>query len=98
MFFYCANEIYKAEGSEVEALIGSLKACADVLGILTHTSGTWFKGDDASDTVEIEGLIAARLAARQNKDFALADQIRTQLTEMGIILDDGPSGTTWRRG
>src|SRR5690606_106233 len=91
------NEIYKAEGSEVEALIGQLKYCTQLIGLLTHAADIWFQGDK-SDTVVIEGLIAARLAARQNKDFALADQIRVQLTQMGIILDDGPSGTTWRRG
>jgi len=46
---------------------------------------------------EIEGLIEKRLQARKSKDFAEADRIRKQLDEMGIILEDSPSGTRWKR-
>ena len=42
-------------------------------------------------------LDQARLEARQAKDWAAADAARNRLTEMGIILEDGPQGTTWRR-
>jgi len=45
----------------------------------------------------IEQLIAERLAARKAKDFARADAIRKELTEAGVILEDGAQGTTWRR-
>ncbi len=41
--------------------------------------------------------IAARLAARKAKNFAEADRIRDALAAQGVILEDGPSGTTWRR-
>ncbi len=47
---------------------------------------------------EIEGLIAERLAARKEKNFARADEIRDDLKERGIILEDSPGGTTWKAG
>ena len=46
---------------------------------------------------EVDDLIAQRTAARQNKDFARADEIRDQLTVMGIILEDTPQGVKWKR-
>ena len=45
----------------------------------------------------IDQLIAERLAARQAKDFSRSDAIRKQLADTGVILEDGPQGTTWRR-
>jgi cysteinyl-tRNA synthetase len=47
------------------------------------------------DETEIDGLIAARNAARAAKEFARADEIRDQLADKGIVLKDGPDGTTW---
>jgi cysteinyl-tRNA synthetase len=45
---------------------------------------------------EIDRLIAARTQARKNKDFAQADNIRKQLAELDILLEDTPQGTIWR--
>ena len=46
----------------------------------------------------IDNLIEKRRIARMNKDFALSDQIRDELANQGVFLEDGDEGTTWKRG
>jgi cysteinyl-tRNA synthetase len=46
---------------------------------------------------EIEQMVEQRRAAKQNRDFATADQIRKALAERGILLEDSPTGTRWKR-
>jgi cysteinyl-tRNA synthetase len=53
-------------------------------------------GELAISPEEIEEMITRRTEARKNKDFATADKIRNDLTEMGILLEDTPQGTVWR--
>ena len=67
-----------------------------MLGLLTQAPETWFQGE-SEDAGPIEAAIQERLAARKARDFARADAIRADLLERGIILEDGPGGTTWRR-
>ncbi|MGO4890096.1 cysteine--tRNA ligase [Anaerobacillus sp. MEB173] len=74
----------------LETLIASFKEFADVLGI-TVTSEKQLLDE------EIEALIEKRNEARKNRDFALADQIRDQLKEMNIILEDTAQGVRWKR-
>ncbi len=71
-----------------------LKASANLLGLLTDSADSWFRG--AGDT-RIDGLVMERDAAKKARDFATADRIRDELKAEGILLEDGPAGTTWRR-
>jgi cysteinyl-tRNA synthetase len=73
-----------------------LRAAGDVLGVLQLAPDVWFRGG-TDDTAEIEAAISDRLAARKARDFARADAIRAELAARGILLEDGPTGTTWRR-
>ncbi|HEY6048681.1 MAG TPA: cysteine--tRNA ligase [Sphingomicrobium sp.] len=72
-----------------------LKASAKLLGVLQSSAEQWFRG--GADEGAIEQRIAERTEAKKNRDFAAADRIRDELKAEGIILEDGPGGTTWRR-
>jgi len=66
------------------------------LGLQDAVKNADSKGEDDAFTKEIEELIAKRAEAKKAKDFAAADNIRQNLKNRGIILEDGPNGTTWR--
>jgi cysteinyl-tRNA synthetase len=74
---------------------GTLKASAQLLGLLQVSGDEWFQG--GADADAIESRIAERAEAKKKRDFAAADRIRDELKADGIILEDGPGGTTWRR-
>ena len=93
-----ANNLNKAETSEAQAKAkGVFLKSAALLGILWQDPEKWFKGEATDETARIEALIAERAAAKKNKDYALADKIRNDLKAEGILLEDGPQGTTWKK-
>ncbi|WP_417463545.1 cysteine--tRNA ligase [Kordiimonas sp.] len=76
-----------------------LKAGAQFMGLLSVGATTWFQGEapEGISVADIEAKIAERLEARKNKDFAASDRIRDELLAIGILLEDGAGGTTWRK-
>jgi cysteinyl-tRNA synthetase len=97
-----AGAVNRAE-DEVKkiSLRSELLASAKLLGLLWSAPEAWFQGGAGGEDVDeasIKRLIEARAAARAAKDFAEADRVRDSLKEMGIVLEDGASGTSWKRG
>ncbi len=93
------NALNKADTSAEQArLKGVLLKSAELLGLLYQNPEVWFKGgEDDNEVAAIEAKIATRAAAKKNKNYALADQIRNELKDQGIVLEDSVAGTTWKR-
>ncbi len=90
------------EPSDQAVLKAALLQGGNLLGLLQHSPEVWRKGNveqgqGGLSDAEIDSLIAARNAARKNRDFAEADRIRDLFADNKIVLEDGPSGTQWRR-
>ena len=82
-----------ASSEDINAAIGIFDELTEILGIV-YNEKTDDTDDDAS---EIEALIEERTAARKEKNWAKADEIRNKLTEMGIVLEDTPQGVKWHK-
>lgn len=101
--FEMAKEINLAKKTHPEKakqIAVELKYLAQALGVLNLTPEEFLKGsvgDDEVDVAKIENLIAQRNQARAEKNWGLSDQVRDELSAMGIVLEDGASGTTWRK-
>lgn len=100
VLFEMAREVNRLASQDPAAAAGlaaRMRELGAVLGILQLEPNAFLQaGSDKVDAAQVEALIAARLAARQNKEWAESDRIRDELTAMGIVLEDGKDGTGWR--
>jgi cysteinyl-tRNA synthetase len=88
-----ANYYLLEKNTSVDVINAFLQEMEELFSVL----GLELKSEELLDE-EIEALIQKRIEARKNRDFHLSDQIRDQLKEMNIILEDTPQGTRWKRG
>jgi len=90
-----AIDAKEISASEAEAARQVMDECDRVLGVVSLR-----QAEDAQPPVaveEIERLIEERRAARQRRDFAESDRIRDELAERGVLLEDNPGGTRWKK-
>jgi cysteinyl-tRNA synthetase len=94
------KQYYKADDANKKKVIASrLYSVGCFLGLFYTGVDRWFRGDKSVDDDFIKQLIEARIFARESKNWKKADQIRDQLKDMRVILDDHADGsTTWHKG
>jgi cysteinyl-tRNA synthetase len=92
------HELRAAAARGARGAAASLKASAQMIGLLEVPAADWRAWRPSTldiDETTVEQLIVARTEARKCKNFAEADRIRDELAGMGVVLKDGPGGTTW---
>ena len=97
VLFDLASEVNRTRDA---AAAGLLQALGGVLGLLQQNPQAYLQSGGAGEGVDEAGIaaqIAARAAAKSAKNFAEADRIRQGLLAQGVVLKDGPAGTTWER-
>jgi cysteinyl-tRNA synthetase len=98
VLFDMAGAVHRGDA----AMAGQLRALGGILGLLQRDPVQFLQSAPQGaaggpDGARIQALIDARAEAKSQRDFAEADHIRRGLLDQGIILEDGPGGTTWRR-
>ena len=94
--------------AQASALAAEIRQLGGVIGLLAHPAAEWLatasslasggeSGVPALDAAAIDRQVTARIEARRQRNWAESDRIRDELASAGILLEDGPDGTTWRR-
>lgn len=102
VLFDLAKDLNKQEPSSQDAkdLAGVLKKLGNILGVLENDPETFFQGAGDGDdefTQKVEALIAKRVQARADKNWADADAVRDELVKLGVVLEESKEGTKWRK-
>ena len=92
--FDLASDVNRTRAGDLGA---QLKQLGGALGLLQQSPRAYLQRGSGLDADAIEERIEARARAKQSRDFALADRIRAELAEAGIVLQDSASGTTWMK-
>ncbi len=92
-----------SDGKALAAGYGDIRAAGEVLGLFNHPAAEYFQArrqkglvGQSMDPEAIQALVDARTAARRNREFARADEIRLQLEALKVVLEDRPEGTVWK--
>jgi len=101
--FELARALNKAESAEDKArLAAQIRDAGSVLGLLQQEPAAWFaqggSDDGAPSEADIDAAMAARLAAKQAKNYQEADRIRDDMKTRGVLIEDSKDGQRWRRG
>ncbi|HAU5564059.1 cysteine--tRNA ligase [Pantoea sp. SM3] len=103
VFFDMAREVNRLKTEDKaasDALAAKLRQLANVLGILQQDPEQFLQSSaqvNDDEVAKIEHWVKARSDARAAKDWAQADVARDKLNELGVIVEDGPQGSSWRR-
>ncbi|MBS3796392.1 cysteine--tRNA ligase [Pseudoalteromonas sp. BDTF-M6] len=101
VLFELAKEVNRLKGEDAPAAgqhAYLLVKLAEVLGIAQQDPAAFLQGEqDDDEAAHIEALIEQRRLARENKDWAAADEARDALTALGVVLEDSAGKTTWRK-
>ncbi len=94
-----AKQLHKAPPDEKAALKGRMLAAGNMLGILEQDAAQWLQegATDAISAAAIEALIKERHEAKEAKNYARADEVRSLLLAQGVVLEDAREGTQWKR-
>ena len=94
--YHWAKQLGRDSQADKVQAKSQLLAAGKLLGLLQGDADAWFQGG-SDDSAEIDAMVEARNAAKRDKNFARADEIRAELLARGIVLEDSREGTKWRR-